>query len=253
MLTADLSDGFFDAVRTTSETLGCTPMDLLGVMMNESGVKATAHNANGDASGLIQFMPKTLENLGWTQGHELFRQLSAEEQMPYVEAYFRPYVSQGLSPAARLYQATFLPATLSLGSSLDTVICERDGRNAFAYGPNQGFDREQKGYITVGDLQAAIDRACHGARWDEISSRLNGTFVEGAIDLSTTSGVQEALTALGYDPGPVDGVWGPRTQAAVQKFESDQGLAESDGQVGPETRAALAAGLDAQGLAHVGE
>ena len=76
----------------------------------------------------------------------------------------------------------------------------------------------------------------------------------GWTDIQATTGVASVLlTALGYDPGPVDGVWGPRTQAAVQKFESDQGLAESDGQVGPETRAALAAGLDAQGLAHVGE
>jgi hypothetical protein len=252
MLTTDLSDGFFDAVRSSSSTLGCEPIDLLGVMMNESGVKATAHNPNGDASGLIQFMPATLTGLGYTDGHEVFRTLSAEEQMPYVEAYFRPYISKGLSPAARLYQATFLPATLSGEWTMDTVICAQDGINSFAYAPNKGFDQDNKGSITIGDLQAAIDRACRGARWDEIVSRLGGTFVDGGIDLSTTSGVQGALVALGYDPGAVDGIWGPKTEGAVAQFQADQGLSESDGSVGDETRAALASGLDNLGIAYTG-
>jgi hypothetical protein len=250
MLTADLSDGFFDAVRSASQTLGNEPVDLLGVMMNESGVKATAHNPNGDAGGLIQFMPQTLVNLGWTDGHDAFRRLSAEEQMPFVERYFQPYASKGLSPAARLYQATFLPATLDAGSDLDTVVCGQNGPFAFAYGPNKGFDRDGKGFITVGDLQAAIDRAARGPRWDEIMARLDGTFVDGGIDLSTVSGIQAALTALGFDPGPVDGVTGPRTQAAIAAFQADRGLSETDGQVGDETRAALASELDALDLVH---
>ena len=29
--------------------------------------------------------------------------------------------------------------------------------------------------------------------------------------------VQQALTTAGYDPGPIDGVMGPRTRAAVRK------------------------------------
>lgn len=252
MLTSDLSDGFFEAVTATSDTLGCTPLDLLGVMMNESGVKAAAHNPNGDASGLIQFMPQTLANLGWTAGHDAFRSLSAEEQMPFVERYFTPYVHQDLSSAARLYQATFLPATLGLGSDFDVVICGKDGPNAFAYGPNQGFDRDHKGFITVGDLQAAVDRACQGLRWDEIAGRANGTFADGVIDLTVTSGVQAALAALGYDPGPVDGRSGPRTVAAVARFQSDNGLSESDGELGDETRSALGAALDGIGVSHTG-
>lgn len=255
MITADLSDAFFDLVRSTSETLGCQPIDLLGVMMNESGVRATARNQSSDASGLIQFMPTILVGLGWDAGPAAFRELTAEQQMPYVERFFRPYVNQGLSPAARLYQATFLPATLGLGSELDTAICGiRDGdRYPQAYQANVGFDTDHKGYITVGDLQQAIDRACHGARWEEIVARLDGTFVDGGVDLSGTAGIQAALIALGYDPGPVDGIWGPHTADAVRKFQSDQGLSETDGQVGPETVGALAAALDGLGIAHFGE
>jgi peptidoglycan hydrolase-like protein with peptidoglycan-binding domain len=37
--------------------------------------------------------------------------------------------------------------------------------------------------------------------------------------------IQRDLTRLGYDPGPADGVLGPKTKAAMAKFESDQGHA----------------------------
>jgi peptidoglycan hydrolase-like protein with peptidoglycan-binding domain len=35
--------------------------------------------------------------------------------------------------------------------------------------------------------------------------------------------IQRDLKRLGYDPGPVDGVLGPRTKAAIARFEDDQG------------------------------
>lgn len=37
--------------------------------------------------------------------------------------------------------------------------------------------------------------------------------------------IQRDLKRLGYDPGPVDGVIGPRTKAAIAQFEGDQGHA----------------------------
>ncbi|GIX11844.1 serine protease [Elioraea sp.] len=36
--------------------------------------------------------------------------------------------------------------------------------------------------------------------------------------------VQRALEALGYDPGPADGVLGPRTREAIAAFQRDRGL-----------------------------
>ena len=30
--------------------------------------------------------------------------------------------------------------------------------------------------------------------------------------------VQQALSAAGYDPGPIDGIMGPRTKAALRKY-----------------------------------
>ncbi|MGC4115173.1 MAG: peptidoglycan-binding domain-containing protein [Myxococcales bacterium] len=43
----------------------------------------------------------------------------------------------------------------------------------------------------------------------------------------------------GYDPGAADGVFGPRTKAAVTAFQQAKGLGV-DGIVGPKTNAALA-------------
>jgi len=46
--------------------------------------------------------------------------------------------------------------------------------------------------------------------------------------------LQAALKALGHDPGPIDGVFGPTTEAAVKAFQQEREIA-SDGVVGPVT------------------
>lgn len=56
-------------------------------------------------------------------------------------------------------------------------------------------------------------------------------------DLRTVD-IQRELARLGYSPGPLDGVWGRRTAAAVRAFQAANGL-ESDGIVGARTLAAL--------------
>src|SRR5579871_4425213 len=54
--------------------------------------------------------------------------------------------------------------------------------------------------------------------------------------------VQRRLRALGFDPGPLDGEYGPASERAVRAFQAAARI-EVDGVVGPETRKALAAGL----------
>lgn len=50
--------------------------------------------------------------------------------------------------------------------------------------------------------------------------------------------LQRILYSIGYNPGPIDGIFGPLTRNAVIRFQQDNGLVP-DGIVGPKTWAAI--------------
>lgn len=54
--------------------------------------------------------------------------------------------------------------------------------------------------------------------------------------------VQEALVEKGYDPGPVDGVWGSKTQAQIKRFQGSEGLSPS-GELDGDTKSRLFASM----------
>jgi peptidoglycan hydrolase-like protein with peptidoglycan-binding domain len=56
-----------------------------------------------------------------------------------------------------------------------------------------------------------------------------------------TKKVQEALKAKGQDPGPIDGVMGPKTRAAVKSFQEASGL-KATGRVDDQTAEKLGVG-----------
>nr|WP_166180983.1 peptidoglycan-binding domain-containing protein [Altererythrobacter segetis] len=58
------------------------------------------------------------------------------------------------------------------------------------------------------------------------------------LDPEVTKRIQTALLGFGVDPGPVDGVFGANTTAAVAAFQSMKGLV-ADGKVGRQTARAL--------------
>jgi N-acetylmuramoyl-L-alanine amidase len=64
--------------------------------------------------------------------------------------------------------------------------------------------------------------------------RLTTPFMRGKKILE----IQEKLDRLGYDPGSVDGIFGPRTLTAVLSFQQARGLV-ADGEVGRQTARAL--------------
>ncbi len=67
---------------------------------------------------------------------------------------------------------------------------------------------------------------------------------EGSSGLEVKK-LQEKLKALGFDPGLIDGDFGPATEAAVIAFQKSKGLL-ADGIVGPRTQGALELTTDTQ-------
>ena len=60
-------------------------------------------------------------------------------------------------------------------------------------------------------------------------------------DRMTVRNAQQSLMDKGYDPGPIDGVHGPRTSAAVRDFQEKEGLTVT-GQLDDETMGRLGTG-----------
>jgi peptidoglycan hydrolase-like protein with peptidoglycan-binding domain/DNA invertase Pin-like site-specific DNA recombinase len=83
----------------------------------------------------------------------------------------------------------------------------------------------------VAGAAAADDSRVLLAKWDGYGDP------QGARDVRR---LQRELRALGWQPGPVDGLFGPRTEAAVTRFQRSARLAP-DGVFGPRTARALAA------------
>jgi peptidoglycan hydrolase-like protein with peptidoglycan-binding domain len=63
----------------------------------------------------------------------------------------------------------------------------------------------------------------------------SGTSMNGGAGSEQVKSVQKALQDKGMDPGPVDGIMGPKTMAALKAFQKDQKLPES-GRLDDQTR-----------------
>jgi len=68
---------------------------------------------------------------------------------------------------------------------------------------------------------------------------ISTTFADGM-----TRTVQKALVEKGFDPGPVDGIWGSKTKAAVMKFQESAGLT-ANGEVDDATKSGLLSSMSA--------
>jgi peptidoglycan hydrolase-like protein with peptidoglycan-binding domain len=61
---------------------------------------------------------------------------------------------------------------------------------------------------------------------------------DATAEVRSVRAAQQALKDKGYNVGPIDNIWGPRTAGAVKKFQSDQGL-QASGRLDTQTLAAL--------------
>jgi peptidoglycan hydrolase-like protein with peptidoglycan-binding domain/DNA invertase Pin-like site-specific DNA recombinase len=82
----------------------------------------------------------------------------------------------------------------------------------------------------------AADRAEAGASSTQLVAR--GAGYDQPAGAARVRALQRRLRTLGHDPGPIDGLYGPLTEAAVESFQLARGL-QVDGVVGPLTRREL--------------
>jgi hypothetical protein len=161
LATADISDEFYVRLAKMGQKQKWNTAFLLAVMAKESGLQPGAINHSGPAYGLIQF---------FGQGHAFIADLSAEEQVPYIESFYAadaPYGSIG-----ETYGHNYLPNRMrARGRAPDTVLSVAGEEY---YDQNASLDTNHDGKITIADLeQAALTAAKRlGARYTESLARL---------------------------------------------------------------------------------
>jgi len=79
----------------------------------------------------------------------------------------------------------------------------------------------------------------------------DGRLLKRGVNGDVVRALQAILKTLGYDPGPVDGIFGSRTVGAVILFQQSEALLV-DGIVGIQSRAALTESLDLHSLTECG-
>jgi peptidoglycan hydrolase-like protein with peptidoglycan-binding domain len=99
-------------------------------------------------------------------------------------------------------------------------------------------DEDEDGGTGAAPTGAAAPAAAPGGAAAGDAPAAPGKDAPAAGAQGKVADIQKALQKLGYDPGKIDGLMGPHTQAAIKKFQQANGLA-ADGVVGPKTQAAL--------------
>src|SRR3712207_2596939 len=97
--------------------------------------------------------------------------------------------------------------------------------------------QQNRGLSVDGRVGEETYRALNEARWS-LGDRLLRYDPERPVRGDDVIGLQERLHELGYDAGPVDGVFGPETEVGLRTFQRDYGLT-ADGTCGPATLRAL--------------
>jgi len=145
---------FLAKVIDISARLGINPDWLMIVMKMESGINPAAYNANGGATGLIQFMPSTAVGLGTSTGALIA--MDNVTQLDYVYKYFKPYAGR-LFSVTDLYLVTFFP--VALGKPDNYVLQTSSLSAGLIARANPIFDLNKDQIITVGEFkQSVIDR-----------------------------------------------------------------------------------------------
>jgi hypothetical protein len=159
-----LPDSFWIKFVAMCDRLGARPEDLAKVINSESGFDPHATNVQDGriiAKGLNQLTKKTALALGMSESEwKNYENFPAEEQLKYVEKFFKSVgnmtgVGGKWSSPTQLYVANFAPKYVRKASDPNTVLYSAK-THPEEYDKNKGLDKDQKGYITAGDLARSV-------------------------------------------------------------------------------------------------
>ena len=190
-----LNESFSLKLNKISNDLSMNPRDLLLVMFLESGVNPAAVNPNGKATGLIQFMPSTLRDMGLSSNEiRNFGKKSAEDQLDYVKQYVQAH--RGLiggkpfTSATQYYIANYYPIALQRwhGSSpiknANVVVTRKNAKDPnerAAYSQNIGLDSNKDGVITVSDITTVLMNMERTPKFQQMLSQFNSIAGKGRV------------------------------------------------------------------------
>ena len=146
-----VTQAFIDKVEAISARIGTKPEYLMAVMSFESGqsFRPDVKNPLSGATGLIQFIVPTAQGLG-TSTYAL-SQMTAIDQLDYVEKYFGTYKGERLGTLEGLY--TTVLAGRPITDPNATLFATSDG---LAYSQNAGLDFNKDGRITSGEATSRV-------------------------------------------------------------------------------------------------
>lgn len=148
-----MPESFHRKLGQVATRLEMKPDDLLNIINFETGGTfnpAERNKAGSSGTGLIQFMDKTARGMGTTT--QKLAQMSAEDQLDYVEKYFQPYKGK-LGNTKDAYMAVLYPA--AIGKPEEHTLFQQGTK---AYTQNKGLDKDNKGRVTVGDALGFVLR-----------------------------------------------------------------------------------------------
>lgn len=109
------------------------------------------NGAGSGAVGLIQFMPRTAQDLGTTTDE--LAAMSARKQLDYVERYFLRWKNK-LHSLEDVYMAILWPR--AVGKPMDYVLFDESNKASRAYFQNRGLDVNKDGKITKAEAAAKV-------------------------------------------------------------------------------------------------
>ena len=212
----NVSDAFKEKVIKIAADLETDPNFLMAIMSFESGHSFSPKKKNplSGATGLIQFMPTTAVGLGTSI--QKLEKMTAEEQLDVVAQYFAPFKGR-MKTLEDAYMAVLFPKAIGKGN--DFVLFKKP---SVQFTQNKGLDINGDGLITVAEAAQKV-RAGLG-----VSALGQVTVLQRGMKGPEVDSLQDEMIDLGYmtleekKTGP--GTFGPVTERAVKKFQSDNEL-----------------------------